>query len=510
MITQLFSMVLALSLTGSAIYLLAKPVLLICGKHLSQGWRYRCAFAQMLLFALPLHRLWWSLPQLPSSVPTVTAVSTAPVPAAVHVDVPLTPQMPTALSFPWEAVLKGAGILWSAIVCGLFMWELFCFLRFRRQCAQAVPVVDHHLAAMAQALAARLGIRGKVRLMVAPWSRSPMLIGFFQPLILLPNTALSSQEMEFILSHELTHYLRGDLWKKLVLEAVRGIHWFNPFVHLLARDLNRWIETSCDEAVVSSLDMAGRKEYGRLLINLSQPSRSGVSGVFTPFASPRESLERRIITMLKSSNKSNKVISTLLVFVLICACVSMSAFAAEVDGSIDANIADYGEPMAAVANDGDIVTAGDANPLYEDVVISGEIGDVYVVGDLVFEIISQDEVQAASAESKASASSKLWSIDLSSDAMSKGFKVTSSYPYAKVWVSNTGTGDIKFTITQSSPTGSVVSGSNITIKAGTSTSVYSTNKWPAVTYYANFTCGKADLAGVAACRVASAIEELDV
>jgi hypothetical protein len=94
--------------------------------------------------------------------------------------------------------------------------------------------------------------------------------------------------------------------------------------------------------------------------------------------------------------------------------------------------------------------------------------------------------------------------------MSQSFEVTSAYRYAKVWVNNTGTGNIKFTITKTSPTGSVVSGSNVTIAAGTSTSVYSTNKWTTGTYYANFTSGKVDLSGEAACRVASTIEELDI
>lgn len=108
------------------------------------------------------------------------------------------------------------------------------------------------------------------------------------------------------------------------------------------------------------------------------------------------------------------------------------------------------------------------------------------------------------------ASTKRWSINLSGDSMSKAFSVTSSYPYAKVWIANNGTGNIIFTITKNSSTGDVVSGSNITIAAGKSVSVYSTNKWPAATYYANFTSGKVDMVGLAACRVASTIEELDI
>lgn len=146
----------------------------------------------------------------------------------------------------------------------------------------------------------------------------------------------------------------------------------------------------------------------------------------------------------------------------------------------------------------------------EEVIISGEVGESYIVDDLIFEIVSKEEVQAATADDLTWASTKQWSIDLSGDSVSKDFEVTSSYPYAKVWIDNDGTGDIRFTITKTSPTGTVVSGSNVSIPAGTSAVVYSSKKWSAATYYANFTSGKSNMSGTAACRVASTIEELDV
>lgn len=309
-----------------------------------------------------------------------------------------------------------------------------------------------------------------------------------------------------ILAHELTHFRRNDLWKKLLTESVRILHWFNPIAYLLSRDFSLLMESACDEDVVSGLEYARRKEYGHLLINCSHPSRAAASAFNTAFVSSRDKLERRINTMLHSKKRSHRVISAALVIALTISSAVFSALASEANTSLPEDTV----PMAAVDHIGDTVTLSNTNPDYEEIIIKGEIGEQYVVGDLIFEIVSPEEVQAASTGSPARASSKLWSISLSGDSMSQSFNVTSSYPYAKVWVHNQGRGDIKFTITQSSPTGSVVSGSNITIAAGTATSVYSTNKWPAATYYANFTCGKANMAGSAACRVASTIEELDI
>ena len=169
--------------------------------------------------------------------------------------------------------------------------------------------------------------------------------------------------------------------------------------------------------------------------------------------------------------------------------------------------------MIKIWSGGEYVSTVDAETLAaadEEVVISGEIGESYIVGDLIFEIVSKEEFQAAAADDLTRASTKRWSIDLSGDSISKDFEVTSSYPYAKVWIDNDGSGDIKFTITKTSPTGTVVSGSNVSIPAGTTAVVYSSKKWSAATYYANFTSGKSSMSGTAACRVASTIEELDI
>lgn len=199
-------------------------------------------------------------------------------------------------------------------------------------------------------------------------------------------------------------------------------------------------------------------------------------------------------------------------------CATMLSCAVAVSASAAAPLEDTDDtPMAAVAIEGKgPVSTIDTTALslesddYEEIVIDGEVGERYAVGDLIFEIVSKDEINEANSDTQTRASAKRWSIDLSGDSMSKEFEVTSSYPYAKVWIDNDGSGSIKFTITKTSPTGSVVSGSSVTIAAGTSTSVYSTKKWSAATYYANFTSGKANMSGTAACRVASTLDELDI
>lgn len=180
--------------------------------------------------------------------------------------------------------------------------------------------------------------------------------------------------------------------------------------------------------------------------------------------------------------------------------MAMAASSQEMIGTVVEEV-----PLATNSISGSAVSGS------HEVIIEGEPGDVIAVGDLVFEIIDPEEMEALASQPVPYGSTTRWTnVSLSGTEMSKKFEVTASYPYAKVWISNQGKGDIKFTMTRGSDTGTLVSGSDVTIKAGTSTSVYSTNAWPADDYYANFTCGSANMQGLTSCRVASTQHELDI
>lgn len=159
-------------------------------------------------------------------------------------------------------------------------------------------------------------------------------------------------------------------------------------------------------------------------------------------------------------------------------------------------------PMTTVSASPD----ASSDPLF----ISGKPGDIFTSGDMVFEIVPYDASEEVISSPTPRVSTRRWSISLSGDAMSKEIEITASLPYAKVNINNTSSSHIVFTITQGSPSGDVVKGTNVTIDGKTSINVYSTNKWPAGWYYANFTSGKANMKGTSSCRVASTKDELDL
>ena len=335
MAVNLFPAAVILSVTGSVGYILLKLLAAVSGNHLSQSWRYHGIVAVSLLFVLPVYKLWEFIPVPYSVSPPVISFGGGVEPAFLPgspagVDM-LTPQpLPTA-GIDWGTVLERAAVLWLWVAVSLVLWNVWRLLRYRRLIEQAGNKVNSRLQQIAVEEARLAGIGGDVRLLASPLAQSPMLVGFFRPTILLPLEHLPDSDARFILAHELTHFRRKDLWKKLLFLMVRCAHWFNPIVYLLNRDFSRWLETSCDEQVVSSLDRDQRKEYGRLLIDYAPASRYAGPKLYVSFASCRYKLKRRISIMLNSNKKTRSLLGPALAVALVVGCLATTALAASVD-----------------------------------------------------------------------------------------------------------------------------------------------------------------------------------
>ena len=335
MAVNLFLTTALLSITGSTAYVLLKLLLVVSGKRLSQDWRYRSIIAIALLFVLPLYKLWVLIPVpnpvLPSIIASSGNVEPIFIPSVSTAPGELPPQtMPMNGGVDWGLVVRWAAVLWLLVTTGLILWNVWRLLHYRRLFEQASNEVNGRLQQIAQEAASLAGVAGEVRLLASPLVQSPMLVGFFRPTIVLPSEHLPDCDACFILTHELTHFRRGDLWKKFLVNMIQCVHWFNPVVYLMNRDFAYWLETSCDEEVVSSFDHEKRKEYGYLLINYAPTSRYVGPKLYVSFTSCRYKLKRRISIMMKSNKKSRSLLGVVLALALIVGCLATSALAANI------------------------------------------------------------------------------------------------------------------------------------------------------------------------------------
>ena len=118
---------------------------------------------------------------------------------------------------------------------------------------RARPVGEKEWTDCVASLAERYGT-GAVALRESPVVASPLTLGLFRPVILLPpdRRDWSSEERSLILGHELAHVRRRDFLAGLVAEVVLCLCWFHPLVRWLAGRLRLEQEYAADAWVASA------------------------------------------------------------------------------------------------------------------------------------------------------------------------------------------------------------------------------------------------------------------
>jgi len=126
--------------------------------------------------------------------------------------------------------------------------------------------------------------------------------------------------LSLIFRHELIHLKRRDLWFKLVLTAIKIIHWFNPFVRLLARQANKDIEIICDMQTVQRMDINAKKQYSELLLSMASGNVRNPS-LSTCMNGGKKMLKQRFTNILGCNKRKG-----IMVFVLIGIAIAMTSF----------------------------------------------------------------------------------------------------------------------------------------------------------------------------------------
>lgn len=140
---------------------------------------------------------------------------------------------------------------------------------------------------------------------------SPMLVGIFKTKIVLPNLNINSNELEQIFKHELIHYKRKDSICKWVMQIIKSIHWFNPIVYYISKDINKICELSCDEMVIKNQNEDGRKIYGDALISTINTEGNYNNFVVSITMCESVSIIKERLDMIMSYKKKSKLVSFL-------------------------------------------------------------------------------------------------------------------------------------------------------------------------------------------------------
>ncbi|MCI8623915.1 MAG: M56 family metallopeptidase [Provencibacterium sp.] len=229
--------------------------------------------------------------------------------------------------------LQSLGWVWLGVALILLARKIALYRGFVRSIrAGGTEVSEAALLDKLAQVGESLGVKRPVELVVCPLVPTPLLTGFFRPCIVLPTVCLPESDFQYIVLHELLHYRRRDMFYKWLVQLVLCLHWFNPLVYWMSREIARACELACDEAASQRLDAEGRRAYGDMLVHAARAGSGcwGPSPALTLNESAEQLKERLgAIMSFQKITKGGLWLSGVLTAALVGGFIFLGAYAAE-------------------------------------------------------------------------------------------------------------------------------------------------------------------------------------
>ena len=184
--------------------------------------------------------------------------------------------------------------------------EIYVYMSFSKKLKNISHLIqDESIITSLEICKKKLNINRKIILKECSFIRSPMITGIFAPVIIIPKMNQYLDKLEIVLTHELIHYKRKDLWIKIMALIANVINWFNPVVYILRNKINIICELSLDEQIIKNMDKVKRKYYGEIILEQIEYSQNKSLSLGASVCKSRRELEKRLknIIFFKKSRK---------------------------------------------------------------------------------------------------------------------------------------------------------------------------------------------------------------
>ncbi len=273
--SELFKTVIILSLIGFfliGLLLMTKPLIL---KRIPAKWQRVIYIAVMLSLILPVHKF---IPENSAKQISDTYVNYN-TNTEFYGTIQDISQMPVIKSQQRDnaeenlaqdrdiSLFEVLGFIWIlGMIVSLAVVLLSYAVYLARKKRRSAEIEDKHIF---EEVKQSLKIRRKIRLKMAEEIQSPMLVGVIFPTVYIPCRKMTDENLKMVFLHELMHYKNMDLVIKWLAVFVGAIHWFNPLIYILRKNINEACEDFCDKEVTKNMSEEERKTYMKTILDLA-------------------------------------------------------------------------------------------------------------------------------------------------------------------------------------------------------------------------------------------------
>lgn len=213
-------------------------------------------------------------------------------------------------------LLNAMTFVWASGAAVMLLWNFGAYLAFRKTILAKSVDASAKTKEMLLETENLLGIEKEIKAVVCKNVSSPMVMGFLNPRLVLPEENYSEESLCFILRHELTHYKRRDTLYKAFMLFVNAVHWFNPVVWLMRKLADSDLEVSCDAHVIENADLETRKRYSETILSCVHREKAPCSVFSTHFYGGTKTLKKRFANILSTEKRGKGKTAFVLVLVL--------------------------------------------------------------------------------------------------------------------------------------------------------------------------------------------------
>ena len=119
-----------------------------------------------------------------------------------------------------------------------------------------------------QKTAEKLNLNRTVQLVESAFVKTPIVVGWLRPMILLPlsaATGLSEKELAALLAHELAHVRRHDYLVNFLQTIVETMMYYHPCVWWMSRVIREERENCCDDLAIQ---VCNESDYSQALLTM--------------------------------------------------------------------------------------------------------------------------------------------------------------------------------------------------------------------------------------------------
>ena len=150
--------------------------------------------------------------------------------------------------------------------------------------------------------------KGKVGILRCEDIDTPFTIGVRKPMIVIPAIDWQSEELEYVIEHEMTHIRQWDNLIKLLALVMIAMHFYNPFAYFILYKWGVVAELCCDAKVLAGKTKEEVKEYGLLVIRMAEDKKEHRLLPVMGFNIQNKEMEERIKAMKKGKKKVNLLV----------------------------------------------------------------------------------------------------------------------------------------------------------------------------------------------------------